>query len=146
MKSSLLFRVLTQNIFLTDNATIKLGDFGSACILNRYGNREATICSLLLSLCSVLDLLLSHFNCVAAQSPTRMHMLGRRIMWLQKSGTTSHTTIRGILPSCLSNWFLLYMAQDQMKHLVAKPYCGGSNESFKNSCHEYFKRKLISEN
>lgn len=77
------------------------------------------------------DSLSSHLNCVAAQSPTLMRMLGRHIMWLQKSGTTSHTTIRGILPSCLSNWFLLYMAQDQMKHLVAKPYCGGSNESFK---------------
>lgn len=77
------------------------------------------------------DSLSSPLNCVAAQSPTLMRMLGRHIMWLQKSGTTSHTTIRGILPSCLSNWFLLYMAQDQMKHLVAKPYCGGSNESFK---------------
>lgn len=95
------------------------------------GTREATICGLLLSSCSVPDSLSSHLNCVAAQSPTLMRMLGRHIMWLQKSGTTSHTTIRGILPSCLSNWFLLYMAQDQMKHLVAKPYCGGSNESFK---------------
>lgn len=32
-----------QNIFLTVNGTIKLGDFGSACILNRYGNIKVTI-------------------------------------------------------------------------------------------------------
>nr|XP_023997641.1 serine/threonine-protein kinase Nek3-like [Salvelinus alpinus] len=26
----------SKNIFLTDNGTVKLGDFGSACVLNRY--------------------------------------------------------------------------------------------------------------
>ncbi len=41
------FHFLTQNIFLTDNGTIKLGDFGSACILNRYREREATISTFL---------------------------------------------------------------------------------------------------
>lgn len=41
VKSSLLSHFLTQNIFLTDNGTIKLGDFGSACILNRYKERKA---------------------------------------------------------------------------------------------------------
>lgn len=25
-----------QNIFLTDSGTVKVGDFGSACTLNRY--------------------------------------------------------------------------------------------------------------
>lgn len=34
-------------------------------------------------------------DCVAARRLTLMHTLGRRIMWLQKFGTTSHTTIRG---------------------------------------------------
>lgn len=47
-------RVFAQNIFLTNNGTIKLGDFGSACILNRYGNINVPIrngCSALDSLC-----------------------------------------------------------------------------------------------
>lgn len=47
-------RVFAQNIFLTNNGTIKLGDFGSACILNRYGNIKVLIrngCSALDSLC-----------------------------------------------------------------------------------------------
>ncbi|KAM4627422.1 serine/threonine-protein kinase Nek3 isoform 2-T2 [Polymixia lowei] len=35
----------SKNIFLTDNGTIKLGDFGSACILNRCGRSKATIYS-----------------------------------------------------------------------------------------------------
>lgn len=46
--------VFAQNIFLTNNGTIKLGDFGSACILNRYGNIKVLIrngCSALESLC-----------------------------------------------------------------------------------------------
>lgn len=33
--------LLKQNIFLTEEATIKLGDFGSACILNRHSK---TLC------------------------------------------------------------------------------------------------------
>lgn len=62
VKSSPLIHFLTQNIFLTDNGTIKLGDFGSACILNRCRNRKATIHSLFISLFSVLDLQLLLFN------------------------------------------------------------------------------------
>ena len=34
-------------------------------------------------------------KCVAAQRLTLMHMLEHHIMWHQKSGTTSRTTIRG---------------------------------------------------
>lgn len=33
----------TQNIFLTGNGTIKLGDFGSARILSRWGNTKVAI-------------------------------------------------------------------------------------------------------
>lgn len=93
VESSPALHVLPQNIFLTDNATIKLGDFGSACVLNKYENGEADI------YCLVTALMLTCYS-VAVLNPTLMLMLERHIMWLQKSGTTNRTTTRGMLTSC----------------------------------------------
>lgn len=85
---------LEQNIFLTEDATIKLGDFGSACILNRHSKTRV------LMRCVTIFPMYQYFNlfacvCIAAQSPTLMHTWARRITWLQKSGTTNRTIIRG---------------------------------------------------
>lgn len=104
----LLLHFLTQNMFLTDNETIKLGDFGSACVLNRYRTRkEAIYSSPFVSYCIFVWFAAFIFDqplviVFPAQRRMRKHMLGRPIMWLQKSGTTKRTTIRGTL----SNLFI----------------------------------------
>lgn len=64
---------------------------------------------------SVLNLLLLHSTftmffckCAAAQRPTLIHMSGHHTMWLQKSGTTSRTTIRGMFSYIFSWLSILY--------------------------------------
>lgn len=65
VKSSLVFHFLAQNIFLTDNGTVKLGDFGSACVLNRYKEKNQTknsTSNVMFVLFCVFSTCRSHFN------------------------------------------------------------------------------------